>query len=338
MQIFVYRHHQNKVEDNVSIEELPAILRDENNVVWIDLEAATTEEEDAVLSNLLHLHPLTIEDCRTDHSEPKIEEFPDYLYLIVHGVRRDKTSARNFTTKELDLCLGKNFLMTYHHESFLSIDAVKQQITASPLACQRGAAYLMHQVLDQLIDLYAPVIDGYETYVTKLEDRIFALKKADNRILSEIVKAKRNTMKMRRIASRQLDILYRLSHGEFPQINEHLLPFYRDVYDHLQRVSDLAENYRDLMSSLMDTYLSVISNKTNDVMKTLTIFSAIMLPLTVIAGVYGMNFDNMPELHTRYGYFGALALMAIVALVLAIYFWRKGWFDSSEQTLEVDDE
>ncbi len=176
-----------------------------------------------------------------------------------------------------------------------------------------------------MVDHYVPVIEDFDVYITKLEDRIFRLRKADNRVLAEVIRLKRNVLRMRRTSQKQLDIVYRLSHGEFRQIEEKMLPFYRDIFDHLQRVSDLSESYRDLADSLMNTYLSVLSNRNNEVMKTLTIFSAIMLPLTVITGIYGMNFENMPELKTRTGYFVVLAVMALVASLLIFYFWRQGW-------------
>ena len=136
---------------------------------------------------------------------------------------------------------------------------------------------------------------------------------------------RRSVARLKRISARQLEVLYRISHGEFPQIPEQVLPFYRDVHDHLLRISDLSETYRDLVSGLFDIHFSVTANKTNDIIKFLTIFSAIILPLSLIAGIYGMNFDNMPELHSRYGYFITLGLMFIVGVGLLFYFWRKGW-------------
>ncbi len=336
MENFVYRNGSAKVEENVPLEDLPQLLRDERNIVCIDLDHPTPQDEEQILANIFNFHPLTIEDCRLNHSQPKIEEFPDYLYFIVHGILSDEDITRNFATKELDGYLGRNFVVTYHHEDFQSIDAVKRQLRSSPIACQRGAAYLLHQILDHLVDQYAPVIDDFEGYITNLEDRIFGLKKANNAVLAEIVAVKRNVMRLRRVSTKELDILYRMSHGEFKQIEPNLLPFYRDVYDHLMRVSDLAESYRDLTGALMDTYLSIIANRTNDVMKVLTVFSAMILPLTLIAGIYGMNFDNMPELHTKDGYFAVLGIMGLVAALMFFYFWRKGWVGDSDENSKTE--
>ena len=136
---------------------------------------------------------------------------------------------------------------------------------------------------------------------------------------------KRNVLRLRRISVKQMDVILRMSCGGFRMIPEDMRPFYRDVHDHLTRVVDLAESYRDLISGSLEAYLSVVSNRLNEIMKVLTIFSAIMLPLTFIAGVYGMNFDNMPELHSRYGYFATLAIMIVVALGMLFFFWRRGW-------------
>ena len=345
VEIFVHRNGNPSVE-TISAAELPQILKDERSVVWVDMERPTREDECEILQKIFNFHLLTIEDCQLNHSSPKIEEYPDYLYFIVHGARGGESNRRHFESKELDCYLGKNFVVTYHHESFQSINSVKRQITASPIVCSRGAAYLLHQILDQMIDNYAPVLEDFDRYLIRLEDLIFEMRGADNRILAEIMRLKRSVTNLRRTSSKQLNVLYRMSHGEFDLINEHMLPFYRDVYDHLQRISDLSETYRDMTSALMETYLSVQSNRMNEVMKTLTIFSAIMLPLSVIAGVYGMNFENMPELRTRNGYFVVLGFMALLAISMLIYFWRRGWignnlknidFDKTEETAESTD-
>jgi magnesium transporter len=140
---------------------------------------------------------------------------------------------------------------------------------------------------------------------------------------------KRSVLRLRRISVKQMDILYRMSRGEFALITEEVRPFYRDVYDHLVRVVDLSESYRDLLSGSLEAYLSVVSNRLNEIMKVLTIFSAIMLPLTFIAGVYGMNFDHMPELHSKYGYYAVWIIMLVVAVAMLLFFRRRGWIGSA---------
>jgi magnesium transporter len=336
MEVFVYRPGTDQIEEGFTERELPELLADERNIVWIDMEAPTIEDEQ-ILLNLFKFHHLTVEDAHETRNHPKVEAFPDYLFFIVHGVKNE-TNSYNFVTKEMDGYLGKNFVVTYHHEKFRSIDAVKRQLRSTPYACSRGADYLLHQILDQIVDLYIPIVDDFDNAINQIEERIFRMKQADNSILEEIMDLKRSANRLIRISTKQLNVLYRLAHGEFPLINQSILPFYRDVYDHLQRVSDLAENYRDLIGGLLDIHFSIIANRTNDVMKVMTIFSSIMLPLSLIAGIYGMNFDNMPELHSKYGYYITLVFMAMVAAGLLFYFWRKGWILQRENYIKETDE
>ncbi len=341
MEIFVYRKGSDEIEEGFTKEDLPALLNDESNVVWVDLQGETPERANQskdILLNIFHFHHLTVEDCLETRNQPKVEAFPDYIYFIVHGVKPE-TNSSNFVTKELDGYLGKNFVVTFHVERFKSIKKVKTQLRSTPFACQRGAAYLLHQILDQLVDLYMPVVDDFDNTINEIEDRAFRMKKGNTEILEEIMDLRRSVARLKRISSRQLEVLYRISHGEFPQIPQNVLPFYRDVHDHLLRISDLSENYRDLVSSLFEIHFNVTANRTNDIMKVMTIFSAIMLPLSLIAGIYGMNFENMPELKSQNGYFFTLGVMIIVAIGLLIYFWRKGWiFEKAEKPSETGNE
>src|SRR4029079_18347679 len=225
--------------------------------------------------------------------------------------------------------------VTFHIERFRSIKHVKQQLRSSPFACQRGAAYLLHQILDQVVDFYMPLVDDFDDAINSLEDRVLRLRRSSSGLLEEIMDLRRGVARLKRISHRQLEVLYRMSHGEFTQIPENVLPFFRDVHDHLMRIADLAENYRDLVGGLFEIHFAVIGNKTNDIMKTLAVVSAIILPLTLIAGIYGMNFEYMLELHSRYGYYATLGVMVLITAVLLVYFWRRGWiFARDEATLD----
>jgi magnesium transporter len=340
MEIFVYRQGAESVEEGFSPEELPELLADKTNVVWVDLLGETPEQvaqATEILSGYFKFHHLTIEDAIETRNQPKIEAFPEYMFFIVHGVRPEETSSSNFVTKELDGYLGDNYVVTFHKERFRSIKTVKQQLRSSTFACRRGAAYLLHQILDQLVDLYMPMVDDFDDAINELEDRVLRMR-SGNTVLQELMDLRRSVARLRRISARQLDVLYRIAHGEFPQIPENILPFFRDVHDHLQRISDLAENYRDLVGGLFDIHFSVIATKTNDVMKTLAVLSSIILPLSLIAGIYGMNFENMPELKTRNGYFLTLGVMIMVTVVLLIYFWRRGWIFQRQDPIGIEPE
>ena len=324
MEILVYRQGDQRIEEGFTVDQLPELLKDPSIVIWVDMESPT-EADEQVLLDVFKFHPLTVEDCRENRHYPKIEEFPGYLYFIVHGVRAD-TSPDRFNTIELDGFLGKNYVITYHHDTFRSINNVKQLLRTSAILCRRGPAFLCHQILDQIVDYYSPVLDDFDDRIDGLESQIFTLKQPNNEILAQIMELKRGVLRLRRISVKQMDVILRMSRGEFSDlIPEEMRPFYRDVHDHLVRVVDLAESYRDLISGSLEAYLSVVSNRLNEIMKVLTIFSAVMLPLTFIAGVYGMNFDNMPELHSRYGYYATWTLMIGVAVAMLLFFWRRGW-------------
>jgi magnesium transporter len=339
MQVFLYRKGANAVEEGFNAADLPGLLADKTNVVWVDLRGDTQEFVDEardVMLNVFNFHPLTVDDCVVTRRQPKIEGFADHFYFILHGVKPGETNAANFATKELDGYLGPNYVVTFHVQRFLSIKNIKQQIRTSTFIMERGAAYLLHHILDELVDLYMPVIDDYDRAINQLEERVFAMRRNNNQVLAEIMDVRRSVARLRRISVRQLEVLYRMSHGEFGEIPEHLLPLYRDIYDHLQRISDLSESYRDLVTSLFDIHFAVVGTRTNDVMKTLAVVSAIILPLSLIAGIYGMNFDNMPELHSRNGYFVTVGIMALLAVGLLVYFWRLGWIFQPYEDVPIE--
>lgn len=342
MEIFVYRDGADSVEEGFSAKDLPALLADKSSLVWVDLLGETPaqiEEAKNILLNIFRFHPLNVEDCMETRNQPKVEAFTDYLYMIVHGVKPGETSSSNFVTKELDAFLGANFVVTFHTERFRSVKTVKQQIRSNTFACGRGAAYLLHQILDQIIDLYMPLIEEFDDAINELEERVFQMSSGEKKILEEIMGLRRAVARLKRISTRQLDVLYRIAHGEFPQIPENMLPFYRDVYDHLIRISDLSESYKDLVSGLFDIHFSVTANKTNEVIKFLTIFSAVMLPLSLLAGIFGMNTKLFPDSETWSNLIYILGVMLLVALLLLFYFWRKGWiFAESDEEVKTFDE
>lgn len=328
MEIFVYRKGADSVEEGFSREELPALLADQSNVVWVDLQGENEEclslSKD-ILLNTFGFHYLTVEDCLETRNQPKVEAFDKYLYFIVHGVKPQETNSANFVTKELDGYLGSNFVVTFHVERFRSIKTVKQHIRSNPFHCRRGAAYLLHHILDELVDLYMPIVDEFDEAINGLEERVFDMGNGNNAILSEVMAVRRSVARLKRISARQLEVIYRMSHGEFPQIPPEILPFFRDVHDHLLRITDLAEGYRDLVAGLFDIHLAVVGNRTNDVMKTLAVLSAILLPLTLLSGIYGMNFEVLPGKDWELGYWAMLAVMVLITVGLLIYFWRRGW-------------
>ncbi|MGE0545837.1 MAG: magnesium/cobalt transporter CorA [Kofleriaceae bacterium] len=298
-------------------------------VVWVDLERHSPEA-DALLSDVLKLHPLTIEDIWGPVHQPKIDDFDDYLYVIVHGIGSKK--KHKLAPVEIDIVIGETWLITHDRDGIVS-DDIGTELDHSPRLLQKGVAWLAHAILDRAVDRYLPIIDQLDSEIEQLEGEVItkAGTPRGKTVLRRILEFKRTLQTLRRMSIHQREILMRLSRGDFGEIPKDAIPFYRDVYDHFLRVNDLAEGFRDLVNSALDAYLSVQSNRLNEVMKTLTLMSTVMLPLTFIAGIYGMNFHreagpaNMPELDWAYGYPFALGLMAVVTLGIVWWFRKRGW-------------
>ena len=292
--------------------------------IWIELESRS-EEKDAFLTDLLHLHPLTIEDVWAECSAPKVDIFDEYTYVIIHGLATT-SSIQDLALVELDVVLGKTFLVTHDSSQWVAKD-LQAELDRSPRLMVKGLPWLMHALLDRAVDQYMPLVDQLDTEIEQLEDEVLAkagTPKGTN-VLGRILAFKRTLQSMRRMAIHQRETLLRLARGEVEAIPKEALPFFRDVYDHFLRIGDTVDSYRDLATSALDAYLSVQSNRMNEIMKTLTLMSTVMMPLTFIAGVYGMNFKVMPELEWRYGYPYALGLMAMVTIAILLWFRRKGW-------------
>ncbi|HKU41008.1 MAG TPA: magnesium/cobalt transporter CorA [Polyangiales bacterium] len=323
--------------DTLRITQDPGEIRaalDQHKPIWVELQQKD-HACDLLLSEQLQLHPLTVEDIWATRSQPKLEDYERYLYLIVHGVSGVK--AGDVELMELDIVIGPSYVIT--HDPGHLVDQVRAGLARSPRLLQKGPAWLAHAILDTAVDNYLPVIDELDRKIEQLENEV--LRKAGTRqgpaILRRILGYKRTLLGFRRTSIHQREILLRLARGEFDELPAEVMPFFRDVYDHFLRVSDLIESYRDLVNNALEAYLSVQSNRMNEVMKALTLMSTIMLPITFIAGLYGMNFEHMPELHTRWGYPAALLLMAATVGVVLSWFRRKGWIGPN-QSMVVDEE
>lgn len=317
-----------KLRTTTDPAEIRAALADDRRI-WIALERQTPDA-DALLGEVLRLHPLTIEDIWAERSRPKLDDFDAYLYVIVHGIgaaRHDKLQ-----TVEIDVVIGGNWLVT-HDPAGLVSDDVATELDHSARLMVKGIAWLAHAVLDHAVDRYMPVIDQLDAEIEQLENEVLdhAGTSRGRAVLLRILSFKRRLQELRRMSIHQREILLRLSRGELDEIPAEALPFYRDVYDHFLRINDIAEGYRDLVTSALDAYLSVQSNRMNEIMKTLTLISTVMLPLTFIVGLYGMNFKHMPELDWVWGYPAALLVMAGVAAGILLWFRHRGWIGGDRE-------
>lgn len=319
--ITIHIHDAQGYRKSDDITEVAGLL-ESGAKLWIDAGGANAEIA-WFLGDVLKLHPLAIEDILQERMVPKVEDYGDYLYVVVHGVVRDREDPEILETHEIDIVLTERWIFTQHHGGSRSVEAVEQELVRNPRLLDRGPGFIAHAVLDHLVDYYTPVVDAFDEDVDEVEALVVEHPRSE--VLSRIFRLKRSLQRLRRVAVYQREVLKRLSRGEFELIPEKALPFYRDVYDHFVRVADLTDSYRELLSGALDAYLSVVSNRTNDIMKALTLVATVMLPVTFIAGVYGMNFEHMPELKWRYGYQFALGLMGAVAGGMLIWFRRRKW-------------
>jgi magnesium transporter len=307
----------------VSPEDLPALLAEEGVHVWIDSWGSENEPAVRLAREGFRFHSLVIEDCFEARAHPKIEGFEDHLFLITHGLGASSKVER-VEIVELDVFLGKNYLFTYHERPSRSVAAALELITRSnggPL--RRGPAALLYTILERQVETMAPFLDQIEERIEGLEERVIV--RPSRRDLGQMLALKRTTLQMRRWMFRQREVMLRLSRNEFALVSPQDAILFRDVYDHLHRYTDLLDNEREMITSLQETYLSVTNLRLGEIMKFLTIFTAVLMPLTVLTGVYGMNFEHMPELRAAWGYPAVLTTMAITVLLVLRFFRRKGW-------------
>jgi magnesium transporter len=300
-------------------------------IFWLELDERS-EAAEMFLEKVLAIHPLAIEDVWNDLGLPKVEDYGEYVQIIVHGVREADRALSEvpLALSELDLLIGKNFLVTHaHDEKLCAVTPVQAEIQRNGRLLKKGPAWVAHAVMDRMVDEYLPLIDRFDEQIEEVEERILQdgahHAKEDRVLIPKILRIKRALQLLRRTTIYQREILLRLARAEFDEIPRELVPFYRDVYDHFARVTELVDSYRELVTSLLEAHLSMQSNRLNQVMKRLTIMSTIMLPLSVIAGIYGMNFEHMPELRWRLGYPLALLVMGASAVLPYLWFRRRGW-------------
>lgn len=322
MSILVHVLDEQGYREQTDLDGVAELLCQEKSTVWIDAEGHDAAIE-PFLQNALKLHPLVIEDIFSERMTPKIEDYGNHLYIVMHGVRRDAQETDSLGTVEVDVVIGRNWVFTHRTISMRSVEGMRDELRRNPRALGRGPAFLAHGLIDRLTDHYLPVVDRFDEEIDELETAVVECPTPE--LLPKLFAMKRSLQRLRRISVYQREILQRLSRGEFELIPDSALVFYRDIFDHFVRISDLADSYRELINASVDMYMSVMANRTNDIMKVLAIISTIMLPLTFIAGLYGMNFKHMPELDWRMGYPMALGLMGLVAALFIVYFRRKRW-------------
>jgi magnesium transporter len=287
---------------------------------WHNVTNAAGPELDQ-LAERYHLHPLHVEDCRHRNQSAKIEEGDGYLFTVLKVVRLLEDGS--LEAADLDLFVGNGFLITVEEEECPEIKNVIQQARRGPNGAQR-ADQIYYRVMDHVVDSYLPILDHYDEDIDKLEDE--ALGSASPETLSRIFETKRALILLRRVLSNTRDVAGHLQRTESPYIAHDMWPFLRDVYDHVARNLDMVEMMRDLLSGALDVYLSSVANRTNQVMKVLTILGTVALPALVVSGIYGMNVKGLPGSEASHGLYVVLGVMASCTAVLLYFLKRFDWF------------
>ena len=298
-------------------------LRDTNTIKWVNIEGLKNIELIESIGHSFNVHPLVLEDIVNVHQRPKFEEYDNYLFIVLKSI---SLHSKEFSVShdQVSILLFNNIVFTLkekHDDIFIPllqrIENSKGKIRAF------GSDYLVYTIIDTLVDQNFLILDALDEIVDSVEEELLA--NTTKETLSSIQKIKRELIYIRKSVSPLREMLTSLLRSESDLISEQIEIYFRDVYDHAIRINESIESYRDMLSGLLDVYMSNVSNKMNEVMKVLTIFAAIFIPLTFIAGLYGMNFQFMPELEWHWGYFTVLLFMALVGASMLVYFRRKRW-------------
>ena len=317
----LYNKGNNEIVKKLSSEETKKAIQSEQGLLWLDLINPTKEELD-MLEKVFELHPLTLEDCINTITRPKIDRFENYIFIVLHAAATT-SRGRKVRTIELNICVGKNFIITIHQESIKGVETAIERTRKNPVTMSKSSDTLLHLVIDSLVDNYLPVLDVMDNKISGIEAHV--LDNPTQKTLNNIFAVKKDILYLKRFIGPQRDIVNLLSRENFQYINTKQRVYFRDVYDNMIFINDTIDTYRDVINGTFDAYLSTISNRTNDIMKMLTIIATIMMPLTLITGVYGMNFVDMPLLKWQWGFYSISAFMVILGIGMLIYFKRKHW-------------
>lgn len=317
------RYHAQEVEEkDIALEQLCGFASQEG-ITWIHVAGLAHVETVERIGHEFGIHPLALEDILNTNQRPKMEDYGDYLYMTFKTLHYQPDRS-GITSEHINLILGKNFVLSFQESQQSWFQSIRERIVASPERFGRqGAGYLAYALLDTVVDGYFVVLEGLGERVEELEERL--IEQPDPALLANIHDLKREMLFLRRSVWPLREVVAGIERGSSPLFADHTMLYIRDVYDHTVQVIETLETYRDMASSMIDIYLSGVSNRMNEVVKMLTVISTIFMPLTFLAGVYGMNFKFMPELEWEYGYPALLCVMTGIGWSMYRYFRNKHW-------------
>lgn len=301
--------------------DLPLEALSKDNIMWYWMDFNNpSKDEISLLDSYFHFHHLSIEDCVFSFNSPKLDYYDDYNFFVLNALNQDTLDP-----VEVSLFVGIKYIVSYHSTELNELDEAWQRVKTDEKNWDKGPSYIAHRILDNIVDYFFPAINKIEEKLDENENNV--KRKHTRSLMDEIFEIRSDLLNLRKTINSMRDLLYRIINSErLIGFHEHKL-YFSDIHDHLIKLSDMIASDRELTSDMRDNYLSVNSSRLNKHMMVLTVISSIFIPLTFIVGVYGMNFQNMPELTWKYGYFIILIVMATISIEMFLWFKRKGWFD-----------
>lgn len=328
----MYREGAGPLHLNWPIDQISQALDDEQGTLWVEILDQTQNTDsrvEALLNGVFQFHPLAIEHAVQDTHIPKVDDWGEYLYIVFHTIDFDPDTD-SLRLRELDLFLGRNFLVTYHNEPLEILDQTRLNIERDPAnRLKHGAGHLLFHILDKSVAEFLPAIEHLDEAIDQAQDEVFD--RPTQRTLKSIFQVKRSALQLYRILAPEREVLNRLARDAYDPVNPEHRVYFRDVYDHIVRIHDIAESLRDLISGALDTYLSAIANRTNDIMKAFTIVTVMFLPLSFLTGFFGMNFFG-ETLELQCGlpkgllFSMSCLIMLLMPGCLYLYAKHRGWF------------
>lgn len=306
------------LNDELKETNSPKDISEEKKWIWVDLNEPTKEESE-ILVDYFNFHPLSVEDATQVQQRPKFKQYDDYQFIVFHAL-----DLKTLESEEVDIFIGDDFIVTFHRERYEEIDTIKRKLFNETIEINEPKDILLH-ILDDIVDNYFPFIYDIEDKVFNFEDR-HNLDITTKTLIDDTFDLRQELLIIKRTVQPMKDLVYRMREGKVLHLNEQQFLYITHINDHLMKQMEMVDSSREMTSDIRDNYISLNSFKMNNIMKILTIYSVVFMPLTLIAGIYGMNFTNMPELEWHTGYYIVLIIMAVIAIIMLIVFKKKRWF------------
>ncbi|MCL5290352.1 MAG: magnesium/cobalt transporter CorA [Bacillota bacterium] len=317
---YLYDHPEDKMRHDISLDNLHPVLADKENLLWVDLYNFS-EQELKYVANAFDFHELAVEDCMHYSPRAKLDKYDDYHFLVIHAIRYNEERDEEIMLVQLNIFLGENYVVTVHKNTLPSLGRMAKICLTDTNVSDKGKDFFLYSIIDGLVDEYFPVLDRIGDRIEDLEDEIY--EKPSRETTDEFLALKRTILTMRRAMSPQRRIFYNISSSSFA-ISEENQPYYLDLKDHLERISDTIDGYKDLVDGAMATYSSIISARTNETIRVLTVISTIFMPLTFVTGFFGMNVP-LPDQDSIWSTVSITLGLITVSMWMIVLFRQRKW-------------